>query len=254
MRSIIIHYHLFKNAGSTIDDMLMKAFGTEWLSYDGNDPAGRITTCQLTECILRNPLVKAISSHQALLPMPIIENITILPIFFLRHPLDRVRSVYAFERRQGIESGPISKGAEHAARLCFKDYLRWRLDSSENGVVHNFQTLNLNYEQCKSGISHDKYRKAIEQLKNLKVFGLVERFDESIDLFAHFFDSYNHSFNTDFEIMNQTNKREANLNDRLLTMERDLGEATWIEIQERNYWDLLLYDDANDIFTNLINK
>ncbi|MHC4588862.1 MAG: hypothetical protein ACYTAQ_05875 [Planctomycetota bacterium] len=50
--------------------------------------------------VRERPDVIAFSSHQARFPVPTDDAVEFHPIIFLRHPITRVASVYAFERRQ----------------------------------------------------------------------------------------------------------------------------------------------------------
>src|SRR5690606_17349451 len=143
-------------------------------------------------------------------------GVAITPALFLRHPLDRVRSVYDFERRQGQSQGPVSKGAEHAARLSFRDYLRWRFESSRNGVVHNFQTVRMIHHPRfgRVALKDADLEQAWSRIQALPFFGLVEQFDASIQLLGKVLAKRGIRFATDYQPRNQS-KREDNMADRL---------------------------------------
>jgi hypothetical protein len=251
MRIVVVHYHIFKNAGSSVDAILQQTFHDKWTSYDTDNPAGRINPAQLAQYIAANPDKSAISSHQAMLPLPAVDGVAVLPIMLLRHPLDRARSVYDFERRQGQELGPVSRGADHAARLSFADYLRWRFDTSENGVVHNFQTAWL----CSSArnvfrtrIRDADFTVAQHSLQALPAFGLVERFDESLSWFADEFSKQGVNLNIQYRLENVTHGRDTRMEARLERTQELLGAAMWDELVERNRWDLQLHEFGLTLF------
>lgn len=250
MRQIIIHYHIFKNAGSTVDHMLEQTFGDRWANFDKNIPTGRINAAELADFIQANPELAAVSSHQANLPPPEIPDVEIIPVLFLRNPLDRVRSVYEFERHQGIKSGPISRGAEHAARLSFHDYLRWRFDSTLNGVVHNHQTVWMIHHPRyqRHPITDDEFELAWSRLKEMPFIGLVERFDDSIALLQRLLAKRGINFATEYQAQNQNEKREADLGKRLALMRAELGEQMWLEVVARNQFDQKLYNFSQNEF------
>lgn len=244
-RNIIVHYHIFKNAGSTLDSMLEHQFAKGWVNFDRTAAATYITPAELAEYILAHPKLSAVSSHQAVFPVPEIPGVNVIPAVFIRHPLDRVRSVYEFERRQGQTSGPVSKGADHASRLPLREYLRWRLDMTLNGVVHNFQTVRLIHSPRynKHPIKDADFDLAWSRLLALPFFGLVEHFDSSIVLFSKLLARNGISFATDFVAHNQS-AREGSLQDRLDRMRHDVGDAMWEELLARNQRDLHLYERA----------
>lgn len=249
MRQVIVHYHIFKNAGSTFDSMLEKTFGKRWINHDKGQPAAHITSAELGAFLRSRPELLAVSSHHAVLPLPEVPGVEVVPALFLRHPLDRVRSVYDFERRQGLMSGPVSKGAEQAARMSFAEYLRWRLDSTRNGVVHNFQTARIIFDRRlnRRKIKDADFDLAWERLQVLPFFGLVERFDASIAMFSDVLGRRGISFGTDYLARNQS-KREGSLDDRVLRMRAELGEAVWSELLARNACDMQLYERAEREF------
>jgi hypothetical protein len=252
MRTIIVHYHILKNAGSTVDRILEQTFAEKWITYDTSDPAGRITPHELASYISQHPEIEAVSSHQAMPQFPVRDGLRILPIIFLRHPLDRARSVYDFERRQGQELGPISKGAEHAARLTFPDYLRWRFQGSENGVVHNYQTAwlcSFLRNVFRRKIRHADFVTAQGSVEALPAFGIVERFEESVSWFEGIFSAWAIELDVRYSPTNVSPSREATLEGRLERTKEELGEAMWNQLLERNAWDIRLYEFAQRLFS-----
>lgn len=248
-RHLVVHYHVFKNAGSTFDTMLERQFPGRWGHFDKQNAASYITPSELAGFIAARPELAALSSHQAVLPAPEIEGVSITPVMFLRHPLDRVRSVYEFERRQGQASGPVSKGAEHAARLSFREYLQWRFETGLNGVVHNFQTMRLIHHPRfgRQPLKDTDFEQAWLRLRSLPFFGLVEQFDASIDMLSHLLARHGIPFATDYVPHNQS-KRENGMQDRLERMRQEVGEGTWEELLARNHRDLQLYELAEREF------
>jgi len=243
---------MLKNAGSTVDRILEQTFAEKWITYDTSDPAGRITPQELASYISEHREIKAVSSHQALPQFPVRDGLRILPIVLLRHPLDRARSVYDFERRQGQELGPISKGADHAARLSFSDYLRWRFDGSENGVVHNYQTAwlcSFLRNVFRRKIRHADFVTAQGSVEALPAFGIVERFDESLSWFDRIFSGWGIELDVRFSPTNVSPGREATLEARLERSKEELGEAMWNQLLERNAWDIRLYEFAQRRFS-----
>ena len=132
MRDVIFHYHIFKNAGTSIDASLSGSFGSGWLSFDPDPVWTNVTTGQSLEVIDANPDLRALSSHQLRWPEPSGAELRVYPVVLLRHPIDRIHSIYTYGLRTE-ESTATGK--------TFPEYVDWLL-SSEGGIVaKSFQTL-----------------------------------------------------------------------------------------------------------------
>ena len=66
-RAIIIHYHFFKNAGTSVDAILQRNFGAGWTS---REYPPRSTPNGAREFLTANPQIAALSSHTLPLPPP----------------------------------------------------------------------------------------------------------------------------------------------------------------------------------------
>lgn len=249
-RQVIVHYHIFKNAGSTIDHILEKNFKDAWVTFDGEQAHSRIQPQEMESFIRNHPDVVAVSSHNAVLPVPEMPDIAIAPIFFLRHPLDRVRSIYDFERHQGLTSGPVSRGAEHAAKLNFDEYIQWRFDFTKNGVTHNHHTAWLlhNPRFNRFEIQQADYEHALQMLDTLPFFGLVERFDDSLNLLSAYLNSLGIKIKLEYQIKNSSKHHMKPLDERIATLRNSIGDITWAKLEARNQWDLKLYEVAQERF------
>ena len=256
MRQVIVHYHIFKNAGTTIDHLLENNFGDAWITFDGAQAHSRIPPAELAEFIRNHPDHKAISSHNAILPVPQMDDVTIAPIFFLRHPIDRVRSIYDFERHQGLTSGPISRGADHASRLSFEDYLQWRFDLTKNGVTHNFHTAWLLHSPryYNHFINQQDFDQALKLLEELPFFGLVERFDDSLKLMSAYLNTNGIDLGLEYQIKNSSKHVSKSIEERLAAMREKTDAKMWEKILARNEWHLKLYKAAQTIFERRLQE
>ena len=255
-KPVIVHYHIFKNAGSTIDHMLKNNFGDTWAAFDGEMAHSRISPQEIVNFIRSHPAIDAVSSHNAILPVPEMEDILIAPIVFLRHPLDRVRSIYDFERHQGLTSGPVSKGAEHAARLDFDGYIQWRYDSSTNGVTHNHHTAWLLHHPRfqRIMIKQQDFEHALQILDALPFFGLVERFDDSLLLLDAYLKKLGIALDMTYQAKNISKHHVKPIEERLATLKESISSATYEKIKERNQWDLKLYSTAESMLKARLDK
>jgi hypothetical protein len=138
MRMIILHYHLFKNAGTSVDHVLRRNFPNAWVSHEFSGKGG-YNTSNVAQCIAETPQGVAFSSHTMLGPVPQIAGVQIVPVVLLRDPVDRIHSTYHFERQQQADT----KGAQLAKTHDLMGYIKARLAISGDRQCRNFQTARL---------------------------------------------------------------------------------------------------------------
>jgi hypothetical protein len=134
-RHVIVHYHIFKNAGTTLASALAKNFGKQFASIDSSHYNRRLWPQDLIAFLDANPRVSAISSHHLRPPAPTISGIRFYELLLLRHPLDRIRSMYDFYRRAAVNSDPLT---EQAKRLILPAFMEFVIDNMPN-VIANAQ-------------------------------------------------------------------------------------------------------------------
>lgn len=109
MRKVIVHYHIYKNAGTSFDHVLDHNFAGRHETFDGPFPFFTIDQEQLDRIILRRPHTVAFSSHQITLPAPSSLDYRPLCAVFLRNPFLRIASIYRFKRGPETADGtPIA--------------------------------------------------------------------------------------------------------------------------------------------------
>jgi len=113
MRFVILHYHLFKNAGSTLESILDHSFGERFGTLETPVDGGLISHRELVRFLDRRPELCAFSSHQIRYPLPQAPGYLFFDICFLRDPLDRLRSFYDYFRQRPNPADPVSDLANH---------------------------------------------------------------------------------------------------------------------------------------------
>ena len=248
-RNIVVHYHLFKNAGTSVDHLLRKNFPDKWHSFDGNSAGDIINTEELEGVIAAKAEMLAFSSHQIIPPLPV-GDFTVYPIVFLRDPIDRIKSAYLFEwkKQLGLDT---PKGS-------LKQFVERKFSKVRKSSVEEFQVLRLSNTNSdrfsNGGVSDEELTdKACAFIESLDFVGIVDRFDESNNLLQNFLRP---AF-PDFEIHDV----QANvLQDISISQERkrqiireELGEELFEMIVDRNRLDQKLYQFGKNHFQNLLN-
>jgi len=247
-RPVIVHCHLFKNAGSTLDWSLRRQFGSGFIDHRDDDSM-REGASFLGPYIKSHTGLSAISSHHVTLPLPVSQEFTILPIIALRHPIDRARSIYDFERRQEANT----PGAIHAKKLSFADYIRWRMQTDVRPAIRNFHCCfcigNFDRE-----IGEQQYLDSVALLTRTPLLIIVERYDESMLLLEHNLAQYFPDIDLSYVRQNETPGRAVSMEQRIATVFAELGPELTVEFREKNHWDMKLYEDAQAILNERLGS
>jgi hypothetical protein len=240
-RPVILHYHLFKNAGTSVDELLRQNFGSRWVAQEFAANR-RENAAAVTAFIRSNPHLQAISSHTALLPVPRIEGVEIFPIIFIRHPIDRLRSAYEFERRQNANT----TGARLAKTHDFAGYLRELLRNPRHRQVRNFQTFRLSHAETSR--KNSELERAMAAIQSFPSVGLVERFEESLRVLEDRLRPLIPGFRVQSVHRNAALARQPATADRLAGVAALLGSELYAEVCAANADDLAIYDQVSARF------
>ncbi|MGR3732958.1 sulfotransferase family 2 domain-containing protein, partial [Pseudophaeobacter sp.] len=134
-RTVILHYHLFKNAGTSLDQILKRNFGDRWVTREFSMKGGD-NSAQLADWIREEKDAVAFSTHTGAGPVPEIEGVRVVSVMLLRDPIVRIRSAYQFERKQCADT----LGARLAKEVDFETYVRTRLEMPHDRQCRNFHT------------------------------------------------------------------------------------------------------------------
>jgi hypothetical protein len=234
---LIIHYHIFKNAGTSLDVMLRNNFGDRWAEaeFDEAKPSEYTNSARVTEFLRERPDLVTLSSHTAQLPLPQLKR-EILPVFFIRHPLDRLKSAYAFERVQEADT----HGALLAKDHDFAGYVRHLLGDPRFRQARNFQTRRLaDFEPPERGSERER---ALRALDSLPFVGLVEAYGRSIERLAAQLAPHFPGFKPEALHENRTDGREEDLEERVAAIRNLLPDAFFEELLQANADDFAVYE------------
>jgi hypothetical protein len=184
---------------------------------------------------MERPNLLAFSSHTAQLPVPVLEGVSIFPIIFVRHPIDRLRSAYSFERVQNSDT----LGARIAKENDFAGYLRELLRLPLNRSARNFQVGRLARNEPAKAAS--ELVRALRALKALPFIGLVEAYDRSIERLENLLKPRFPRFQAVVVHKNATHAEHSSLEDRLAAVEKEIGVELFKTICAANADDLEVY-------------
>lgn len=239
MKPILLHAHIFKNAGTTLDWALRRSFGDGFVEHQQEDLMRSRGVERLAEVVGQQPGLRALSSHHMPAIPPALDGYRFHQIYLLRHPLRRALSAYRFERRQDADT----RGARAAKELDLRAYLAWRLQPDVPNVVKNYQVAYLagcHEPLVSAATSVGHFAAARETLQRLPLVGLVERFDESMVLFESLLAAQFPGLDLAYRRQNQSSAEDAG---NLSAVLEAMGEMAGPMV-DANALDLALYQQA----------
>jgi len=235
IRRVLVHSHIYKNAGASIDRLLWQSFGDAFAMLEpacGHHAIGHGVVQRFLD---EHAHIKAISSHRIYPPLRLPGA---LPILFLRHPIERARSVYRFARAHSV-----TPDHKIARERDFCAYTRWSLAThGEGAVLRNHQVYHLSSAAYRTAEPTEAdLTEAKATLAALPAFGLVRRFEESCRLF-------NARYRPFLPAMRLANWSENTTGDPTITEADAIGQvcdelddATYRSLLSANALDLELY-------------
>ena len=239
-KPVCLHFHIFKNAGTTIEWTLQKNFSKNFISIDTDNPQGIINIEKILDILRKNPRLKAISSHQ--IRFPIHNNeFEFIPILMIRHPIDRAISIYQFQRKRTDANRP---GIVKAKELDLNGYIKWNLGVKNHMAMKNFQVLFLSDKPASSTADIQDYQIALQRLKECKIIGVVDRFDESLVVAEETLRDHFPKIDLSY-VKQNVSKRNESLEQSLKEGEKQIDKSILEKLLESNMFDLKIYLEAN---------
>ncbi len=263
---MLVHFHIFKNSGTTIEHALKRQLGKRFQRFDtpGDEPA--IVQSEFAQRIEENPDIRAFSSHSIRLPVPSLDGVSVAPLVFVRHPVLRLKSIYKWLRATQLKRGlrrmlgvslgtvahPLVQAADSASN--FSDWLAIVLDSPEGvALVANAQTriLSARYGELPSRTGRDENGVPLFDLQRAKInlgsvdmLARTEHFMSDTTAFEPFLRSL--GLPLDFRGVKPKNvtdpDRDLPVEWRLGELHRTIGEELFGAIHAVLQQDLALYD------------
>ena len=250
-RNFIVHVHIFKNAGSSLDGALERNFQDAFVDHR-EDHLIRTNEEFLKEYLQKHENIQAFSSHSVYFKPRSFDNVNLHPIYMLRHPIERMKSVFSFEKKQPAGD---SLGAKMAKQFNFEEYVSWRMQDDVPPTIRNLQTVFLAGANHHANHLDKKFQLALETLDESPLIGVVDRYDESMVVFEEYLRPFFPDIDLSYVRKNVTDTNtelsvEEKANKILMQFDAKMQE----KIKEKNKYDLELYERANILLDENIEK
>lgn len=265
-RDVLVHYHIFKNAGTSIDERLQQYFRPGWSWLQPPNPAACMNDEELMRMLATRPDIKALSSHQLRFPLRGNDHIRLHPIVMLRHPIDRIRSIYEYERTEGRQQTSQLIHTAQAGKLGFAEWIEWCLsDPGLAAPIVNLQTRACSFRH--NGLNPNDWAvppdltnlgEALAVISELPVVGVAEEFERTAALltarfgplfpqlqFSNLLPTGQPGMSQETALMDDGySLDQGSVNERLAAIRGELGPALHLRLLQANELDLELYAQA----------
>jgi len=249
-RSILLHFHMFKNAGTTIDWILKNNFLSNAIQFDPEIPSN-VNSEEILNHLNQHPHAKSFSSHQIQFPIPQNSEFEFLPIVFVRHPIDRALSIYSFNKNR-LSTMNETPGSKQAKILSIKDYFRWELENKNRFVMKNFQVRFLSSTDNSHELENSDLEISKMRFKQCVISGVVNRMNDSLVVAEKSLRKYFPSIDLSYIKQNVSIGRKDTLEERLTVVKSEIGEDLITKLEKSNSLDLELFSFANKLLNEKI--
>ncbi|MBL3570679.1 hypothetical protein BV509_02545 [Rhodovulum sulfidophilum] len=248
---VLVHYHVYKNAGSSVDRAIREAVGTDsFMELDkdrGFRRAPAFNAALVRQILHGHPGIRGFTSHTFIPTVHRCNDFVALPIVFLRHPLLRLASVFRFEAISAAHKDtPSGKLAQSAA---FPEWLDAYL-GMHNGKNYQTCVLSMMEDGSHSPFTNGHPRhigdirvaaERLDEVNSLTGVGIVEQFDRSARRIEAAVGRHFPGFRLSGAAANQT-KQVDSWQDELAALERSLPADLLARAVMANASDYALYD------------
>jgi hypothetical protein len=240
IRYILVHYHIFKNGGTTIESILQREFPGAFATVHGPTAGATLDARQLASFLKDNQAVSAVSSHHLRYPKPSLRHIALFDCCFIRHPLDRIRSMYAYFRRINSRD-PLCRMAR---TRNLREFVAGLIEGYPH-LIHNAQVVLLGHAGLFTRpATEEDLARATQVLLDMAVPGLVEMFDESLLVAEYFLQPAFPGLRLEYVPQNRSGDADRDLIEREQQWPQLWGPSINDQLVRLNQLDLQLYRAA----------
>ena len=234
-KPLLVHVHLPKNGGATLQRIIDKSFGIRHLKMYTLDPRQHHDPQAIAEKISTLPFVDAISSHSFRQYPEYIFNRTALYVCFLRNPVERHLSYFRYCKMKWDELATEHKLLLPADfnDMSLSEYFQWLHEQDQkNGTSGSLQ---VRYFSPSGNLDE-----AMSIISNFLLVGVTERMAESLHVLNNRLGQHGVILDTS-EVPNVNTSRDY---DRYTSKEE--YDSHVIQYMESLEDDLKLFEWAND--------
>jgi hypothetical protein len=245
VRAIIVHYHLFKTAGTSFERTLRTNLGPAWTAFEAgrgkSRPGGRLTSEELRDFLIEHPEIRAVSSHTLLMPPPQVPRSVVLPVLFVRHPIDRIRSIYEYERQQEQLTGAALK----ARSTSIAEFISWRLELAAQGMDRSFASFQT-FRLAGSPKTGPELEPALDAIEGRVLIGTVEAYERSLERIGTALRPWYPELDLQAFHSNRT-AAPVPMTERIAALRDELGGALYAELEAANQDDVRVWRRAMEL-------
>ena len=236
MRTVILHYHIPKNGGSTLIEILGRSFWETFAAFDHPNSDAEFTPRDLFSVLESDPRVNAVSSHQIFYPVPKAPGFLFFDICLLRDPMDRIRSNYDYFRVKPVRGHSIS---DLANQLTLAQFVR-RLVEEMPWTVNDVQVNLLANGQVNDQPRGEDLDKATARMLETCFLGVVDCFDESLVAGQYGLNVLFPTLNCVQAPVNDSAKKGSTLAERTEQLRKACDDEVYAELLRLNAMDFEL--------------
>jgi hypothetical protein len=171
------------------------------------------------------------------LPAPVSDSVIVFECCFIRHPLDRLASLYSFSLKKDVDSilGRL------AARNDLKGFLLALLDRFPHMVCNPQTTLVANEGRFTRPPDAEDLDRAMHVMRKMAVPGVVNRFDDSLAVAEYFLQPAFPGLSLHYTSENVGRALDWSLGEREREFRRACGDELFGEIKRLNELDWQLF-------------
>lgn len=183
VRHIILHHHIFRNAGTVIERILDKNFPDAFAVLNSHNHDHTITHSDLLLFLREHQEVRAVSSYQVRPPGPEVLDFVFFDVILLRHPLDRICVMFdGYQRDNSAEA--LATLARTSDLETFAEQLMSRYPHLVNDAQVNYLANGGRYFRPPNA---SDLQEAVQIMKHAALPGLTHLFDLSLATAEYYF-------------------------------------------------------------------
>lgn len=239
-RYVVVHYHIMKNAGSTIVSILEREFGQGFYDIHRSAASDVIGPDDLARFISEHSDARAVTSHHLRYPLPDTPSVVVFDCCFLRDPLDRLESLYTFLRKT---NDPSVLG-QMAAHTGVAEFLSQLLEGHPHQVCNLQTNLLANGGRFVRPPDAMDLQRATGIIQKCALPGLVDRFDESLTVAEYFWKPAFPALRLHYQPQNVSRSTSMSLAERHRRLRAQCGTTLFRQLRQANELDQRLYTAA----------